>query len=387
MNIKYQIVLLDPSRSGNTDRLRSILETRLGDLGVNVAEWVAFLDASTFSSRRDPKAPVVGVYFGGADQKDEDTETVKQLLDGQAIVFPVVPDLKRYTSLVPEILHPINGLELRPDDPDLEGIAGLVLEALSLLRQTRRLFISYRRAESREAALQLYTLLDERGFDVFLDTHGVRAGEPFQEVLWHRLVDSDMVLLLDTKDFLRSQWTQQELAEANARSIGILQVIWPDHKRERFSDLAEPHYLENHHFPSPGRLSAEALGEIATLLESLRAHYLALRHANLVRAFIQAAQDLGMTADVQPQRYILAKGKSGKKVAVIPAIGVPTALQYQEIADLVDPDTEPVIDEAILLYDHRGIRNRWIEHLQWLDQYLPVKTFRVTDASQWLPTL
>ena len=384
MNHKYQIVILDPGGSGNGARLRATLEKRLGEMGIAVPDWVDFLQDL---SRRDPKAPVVGVYFGGTNQKDKDTETVRQLLDKQAIVFPVVPDLKRYTSLVPEILHPINGLELRPDDPDLEGIAGLVLEALSLLRQTRRLFISYRRAESREAALQLYTLLDERGFDVFLDTHGVRSGEPFQEVLWHRLVDSDVVLLLDTKDFLGSQWTKQELAEAYAMSIGILQVVWPDHKRERFSELAVPHYLEDHHFASPGKLSADALGEIATLLESLRARYLALRHANLVRAFVQAAKELKLAADVQPQRYILATGPSGQKVAVIPAIGVPTALQYQEIADLVDPGKEPVIDKAILLYDHLGIRDRWIAHLQWLDQYLPVKTFRITEASRWLPTL
>jgi hypothetical protein len=386
MNLKYQIVLLDPGRSGNAERLRATLEKRLGEMGLDVKEWVAFLDASTFS-QRDPRAPVVGVYFGGTASTDEDTATVQQLLDRQAIVLPVVQTLRGYTSSVPDVLHPVNGLELRPEDPDLEGIAGLVLEALSLLRQTRRLFISYRRAESREAALQIYDLLDERGFDVFLDTHGVRVGEPFQEVLWHRLVDSDMVLLLDTKEFLESQWTQKELAEAHAMSIGILQVIWPDHKRKRFSELAVPHYLEDRHFASPSRLATSALGEIATLLESLRARYLALRHANLVRAFVQAARDLSIAADVQPQRYILATGQSGKKVAVIPAIGVPTALQYQEIADLIDPGKQPVIDKAVLIYDHRGIRDRWITHLRWLDQYLPVKTFRVTEASQWLPTL
>jgi len=102
------------------------------------------------------------------------------------------------------------------------------LEGLGLLRERRRLFISYRRVEASGVAAQLYEALDAAGFDVFLDTHGIlRPGEPFQEVLWHRLADTDVALLLDTPGFLASRWTEEELARANVSNIQILQVLWP----------------------------------------------------------------------------------------------------------------------------------------------------------------
>lgn len=44
-----------------------------------------------------------------------------------------------------------------------------------------------------------HDVLSGRGFDVFLDTHDIRPGNPFQEMLFQRLADSDVVIMLDTK--------------------------------------------------------------------------------------------------------------------------------------------------------------------------------------------
>ncbi|HEX4959370.1 MAG TPA: toll/interleukin-1 receptor domain-containing protein [Thermoanaerobaculia bacterium] len=392
MAFRYQIVILDPGASGRGDRLRVTLRRRLEELGIDLATAVSFLDAATFD-QRDPKSPVAGVYFGGPDQSAADTETVKQLLGLPAVVIPVVETLEGYSQLVPEPLLPINGCMAKPEDSGLESIAGLVLEALSLLRQSRRLFISYRRIESQGIALQLYTLFDERGFDVFLDTHGVRPGEPFQEVLWHRLADSDVVILLDSPEFLASQWTAKELAEASAMGIGILQLIWPRTSRARTTELALPHYLTPLDFVPPGstgsqaRLTYDTSQRVATEAESLRARSLQARYQALVRSFCEAAQHAGVEATVQPERFILTRKGKGERVAVIPAIGVPTALQVQETADLFDPAKRPDVARSFLIYDHVGIRDRWIAHLRWLDLHLPVKTFRASDAAEWLARL
>jgi TIR domain len=392
VEFKYQIVILEPEVTGRGDRLRATLRKKLEELGVDLSTSVSFLDSATFS-QRDPKSPIVGVYFGGPDQSPADTATVKQLLEVPAVVIPVVETLEDYSQLVPEPLAPVNGCVPRPEDPGLEWIAGLVLEALSLLRQSRRLFISYRRIESQGIALQLYSLLDERGFDVFLDTHGVKPGEPFQEVLWHRLSDSDVVVLLDSPEFLDSQWTAKELAEASTMRIGILQLIWPRHERARTTELALCHYLTPLDFDPVGssgsqaRLAYGTAQRVAAEVESLRARSLQARYQALVRSFCMAAQNAGVEATVQPERFILTRKGKGKQVAVIPAIGVPTALQVQEIADLFDPAKRPDVARAFLIYDHVGIRNRWIAHLRWLDLHLPVKTFRASDSAEWLARL
>jgi hypothetical protein len=34
----------------------------------------------------------------------------------------------------------------------------------------------------------------------------------------------------------------------------------------------------------------------------------------------------------------------------------------------------------ILVYDHRGVLDRWLKHLDWLDQHLPVRALKVTET-------
>jgi hypothetical protein len=164
---------------------------------------------------RDLKAPTVGVYIS-LQKHPSVSSVIKDLLADGVMVIPLVADIREYTSYVFEDLHRINGLQAEPEDPKLERIAAALLEGLNLLRRTRRLFVSYKRSETQSVAIQLYELFEAHGFDVFLDTHNVRPGEPFQEVLWHRLADTDVVVLLDSPGFLKSRWTQDELARANS---------------------------------------------------------------------------------------------------------------------------------------------------------------------------
>ena len=73
-----------------------------------------------------------------------------------------------------------------------------MLESVGLLPRQRRVFVSYRRDEARQAALQLFNAFSAKLFDVFLDTHGIAPTEDFQAVLWHRLCNSDVLVMLDT---------------------------------------------------------------------------------------------------------------------------------------------------------------------------------------------
>ncbi len=56
LDIRYQIVLLDPGATGRASTLRRALEKEFRELGLDPAESVVFLDAASFESR-DPKAP------------------------------------------------------------------------------------------------------------------------------------------------------------------------------------------------------------------------------------------------------------------------------------------------------------------------------------------
>lgn len=391
MATRYQVVLLGP-RSAAADAVRVLLHTRVEELGLDPDASLVFLDRDSFD-RYDPKGPAVGVYFGTPRHDPADLRVLDVLAGDGITVVPVVEDLARFAELVPEPLHPVNGMQVDATQERVQALAGLLLERLNLLRASRRLFISYRRTDSRSVAIQLYEALDARGFDVFLDTVSIRPGEPFQEELWHRLADTDVMVLLDTERFVGSRWTTEELARASSMSVGILQVVWPGHTRNPNTGLALPRYLTpadfqgGSHTSPQAQLTDAAVADLAGMTESLRARSLAARQDGLIREFQQAARQASRSAVLNPERYISLFSSTNEEIAVIPTVGVPDALRCNQGEDLVGAIRQNAIRQVYLVYDHRSLRDQWLQHLGWLDSHLPVRTLRITDAYAWVSSL
>lgn len=385
----YQIAIFSDGADSYAATLRATIQRSVSDLGIP-SGMLSFLDVASVSTR-DRKSPTVGAFFGLAPHPAPAPSTLSDLIKDAALVVPIVPALDRFTEFVPADLRPINGMALRSEDPGLERIASVLLEGLGLLRKSRRLFISYRRVETQGIAIQLYEQLDANGFDVFLDSHSIRPGEPFQEVLWHRLADTDVVVLLDSPGFLSSRWTEAELARANSTNLQILQLIWPGSSLTSSAAFSKPFTLSDSDFQTPtdllgatARLRDVCLKRVAVEVESLRARALAARHAYLVQEFFSEAVAAGHVPQVQPERFILLETKGGNHYITVPTVGVPDAVRYQEVEDEVARHPKRHSD-IILLYDERGIRDKWMKHLEWLDrQTLPVKSLQVAKAQSWL---
>ncbi|HEX8426683.1 toll/interleukin-1 receptor domain-containing protein [Hymenobacter sp.] len=386
--VPYQIVLLGENETGLKQLVHQDLLLKIQELGLNTDEHVTVLEATEVASF-SRKAPIVGIFFGGATISAADIAAVNQLVSEDVVVIPVVEDLGQYQQLVPSCLYDINGLEVQAAIGGIDNITNTALEVLSLLRKTRKLFISYRRQESRAIAIQLYEHLDGCGFDVFIDTISIRPAETFQETLWHRLSDTDVVVLLDTPGFLASRWTSEELARASAMSIGIIQVIWPEHNPEPASGLCERYYLSDADFKLDGQdpihrlLRDGAVSEITRNVESLRARALSARYSNIVGELGSVVQELSMDLAIQPYRYAIVDTGT-VRIAVIPTVGLPEAVRYQEIAELLETIKELAVTSAVLLYDNRNMRKRWQAHLSWLNEHLPIKSVRVIDSKRWL---
>lgn len=389
-NIKYQIVIAGSDNAFITH----ILETfflRIKELGLNPVS-VAILNEINFKTNYAANSPTVALYFGSNTIDFQNLDIVDKLTNDAAFILPIVEDISKFTQLVPGILHSINGTQLK-EEKDIEGIVNSILEALSLLRGSRRLFISYRRNESSGVAIQLYERLERAGFDVFLDTHNVRPGEVFQDELWHRLADTDVVVLLNTKGFLDSEWTKRELAKASAMSIGIIQLVWPDHKAEDMSKLTEKIQLDADNFVGKTfnnnkcSLEIAVLDNIVTLVEALRARSLGARQDNLVTEFIKTAKSLSIAVDLQPEKFITIERSSGEELVILPTVGVPHAFRYNQSDDLIKRIRTHKKTVPYLLYDHMSIRDNWLKHLEWLDKYLPLKSVKITDIEAWLKSI
>ncbi|UPL50214.1 toll/interleukin-1 receptor domain-containing protein [Hymenobacter sublimis] len=387
--VPYQLVLLGERSSADMAAFKEDFLTRVSELGIDPSTHVKILYSDNLTSFQS-SAPLVAVFFGSPGFLATEAEAAQRVVDTGFMIIPVVDSLDYYQTLVPECLYPVNGFALQTASGGVAAVTSAVLETLNLLRRTRKLFISYRRKESKVAAIQLYEHLDSCGFDVFLDTLSIRPGEPFQEVLWHKLSDTDVVILLDTPGYLQSRWTSEELAKASAMSIGIIQVIWPGHQPDPITSLCERLYLSSQDVTPDANeqlsFTDDAVAEIAKLAESLRARSLSARYYNLVGELKLSASELDIEVILQPQQFVIIKTPH-KEIAAIPTVGVPEAMRYQEFSELLVAVHDSTSDGAVLLYDDNNLRKRWQEHLQWLDTHLPIKSVRIAHIKQWLTSL
>ena len=273
----------------------------------------------------------------------------------------------------------------------MEAIVSHILENFGLLRTSRKIFISYKRDESSSVAIQLYEQLEKAGFDVFLDTHSIRPGEPFQDELWHRMTDCDVILILNTPSFMKSDWCKEELAEANSKSIGIYQLIWPSHVLEDTAKLSVPNILNSIDFvggvfndSQKSKIVDNKINEIIEDVESLRARSLASRQNNIISEFLTVSKKLNLDMTLQPERIITQNLTNGKERIFIPTVGIPQSYTYYNSSELIKTIREDNIEGIYLLFDHRSIRDKWLNHLTWLDKYLTVKTTKIVGVEGWL---
>lgn len=346
--------------------------------------------------------PIVGVYRGGPLQDEACTKVLERLRKIRADILPLVDDLKTYPQSVPSVLHPINGLQLDPGDAELRVPASRILEMLRLMRNQRRLFISYKRAELRAAAVQLYYLLQERRFDVFLDTHGVQTGDRVQDELGQRLLDADVMIFLDTTGAKKSEWICHEIGIANALNIGVLQIIFPRPggalDRDLFTALCEPMELTEADFS--GRdfarqdgepLEPATLTQIALRVEGLRARSMALRRNRLTAQLLAALDDPMLphrpSYKVCPGRFISVQRRGGK-VRVFPQIGVVGSQALHGAETDAEADHQAAADtgsaQVAVLYDPTGLRDESQRHLDWLCRYAKIAPISSLNIGQWV---
>jgi len=383
---RYQVVWIDPARTGQRERVEETLRRRVQELGLDPAQEVVFLDEQGLA-QLDARAPIAAVYFGGKAASDEATAAIERLRRLAAFVLPVVPTLRRYTSLVPEGLHAVSGFAAA-DDAALEGVAGQVLEELGLVRGKRRVFLGYRRDKSSKVAEQLYHALDARGFDVFLDTHSAPAGTLFESALWERMSDTDVLVLLDAPGTLDSRGMAEQLARAAQLGVGVLQLLWPEHARAVETELCETEYLDEEDFQRgdanlKGGLPLRHLGlqRVAMTVEALRARTMAARRSRLVGELCRAAERAGMSAAVQPEGHV-DMVRRGQTLRVRPVVGYPDAVAAE---DVFEASRKPPV-AAFVLYDPAWMPERRARHVEWLNKQLPdtVRLLRTTEIDAWV---
>ncbi len=358
--------------------LTGTIKKMVADFGLALGAEVVVHNADTLAGR-DKRSAFAAAYFGGADQTD--LEAASEVVRTSAPIIPTIGSGGDFSTHVPGFLHAVNGLRRRNNDPEMAELAAAMLECVGLLRRQRRVFVSYRRVESRAASLQLHDMLTAHGFDVFLDTHDIRPGDPFQDVLWHRLVDSDVMVMLDTPTYFDSRWTRQEIGRARAKEIQVLRVIWPEHKPSKLTDLAETIYLDSAELEGPdGPIIAATADTIVLGVERLRSRSIAARYMSITGKLRADVEKIGASVEgIGAHRAIAVRLLDDRKIWAYPVVGVPTAEVLNDVAEKAKRADQREV--PVLVYDHIGIRDAWNAHLKWLDENIrAVRAIKVSEA-------
>lgn len=374
----YELIVLGTVTQDQMD----VLDRRLNELAVEFqltpGSEIILRSTSNFSERSN-EVSNCALYFGGDPGCDQ--EKIQVLADEKVPIVPVVRSGDRAEEVLPSSISDLNAAFLASDDAELEVPFAVALECLGLLHHQRRLFVSYRRTESREVAVQLHDELSGRGFDVFLDTHDIRPGLVFQEMLWHRLVDCDVVIMLDTPDYFGSKWTSMELGRSQSKGIQILRLVWPSHVPTRKLSLSDTLQLQATDFTPAKQLITATVDCVARRAERLRSRSIATRQLSLAGKFISEVERIGGTiSGIGAYRAIAAELPNGLQLQAYPMVGIPSAQLLHDVE--IRAQTAGSKAFPCLVYDHVGIRQKWIDHLKWLDDKIrEVRTLRVAEAA------
>lgn len=382
---QYQLIFLGDITNPACDTIKQLFLKKISELGLS-EDAIDIIGEDEFTNKYNNKQPTFAYYLGDSNNSIHDNSIINKLLLNGDPIYPLYFNENAFSSEIPSIIHQINATFYNPDN--LDAVVDCSLESFRLLRKARRIFISYKRSEATGVAQQLFDLLIKKGFDPFLDSYSIRPAEDFQEELLHRLTDCDVLIQLHTSQFYESKWCRKEIEEANLKQIGIVIILWPDISLNSFSHISTPLKLSNDHFSEGSSETAkiinkEVLTSIATNVESVRARNLAARQDSICGEFIAEAAKVGKTI-VKEYRYLLEKDEAFNTSRIfIPAIGVPQSYDFFEsrtFRKLLNNDHM----EIYLLYDNLRIRQKWIEHLDWLNDKLDVKTIKRKDFDVWL---
>jgi TIR domain len=352
MSAIYRIITLGDDATGIPPGVKLKLVEIAKTFGIEDGIQLEFVDGANAAPTT---AACVGVFIGATPCP---AFAQHALLAAGIPVIPLVSDKKKCSVELPARLQPFNAMSLADDSED--AIAAAMLECLGLLHRQRRVFLSYVRKESPEAALQLFDDLSKRQFDVFLDTHDVRPGEDFQAVLWHRLCDSDVMVMLDTSSYFNRRWTREEYGKASLKKAAILRVAWPGVTAAPSFTATDAISLTAADFDGKS-LNDSALDRIGSQIERLRSLSIATRHANLVGTLRAAVDDLrGNMIGIGPHRRVDFDLPRGKRIHAYSVLGVPTSQTLHDVA------VQAATGNAAIVYDHLGVHERWLDHLNWL---------------------
>ncbi|MBQ0088467.1 MAG: toll/interleukin-1 receptor domain-containing protein [Prevotellaceae bacterium] len=315
--------------------------------------------------------PVLYLYFG---QSTADyTNSLRYPLlnwadNGKAMA--VLKKAENFYDFIPEDLHKINAFFLQ-DEGDIETFKNVILTYFGFLETTRKIFLSYCRAEATGIANQLFDSLCRRKYRPFLDSYIIPYGVNFQEHLHHELADCEVMVLLNTPGFATRNWCMEEVEYAKKNNLGVVQVVFQGAKE---IDTLPTCDVITYRVKAKklSKLNKLKLNEIIELVERMRAKSYQYRQQAL-------CNKIGFACDgdeLLHKDYGIVVNNSSSQI-YYPSVCIPSS-QFVEIAsNRMSSIANTTGYSQRVLFDANSCRPDVASHFTWLNNQLNVKTLDI----------
>ncbi len=348
MNKTYRYILGLYGAEKYAEAFRHMLEQVCLDRGIPFDLFCLQegLGSEEIQQYNDAENEVAGVYFSdgsGTPLSEGEGESIRALYELGCLVFPVVQGENADEELGDELLRKYHACTCRDDGSLPPELFTSIMQGLHLEHTSRKVFISYRRKDSRNIANKLREALVLRGYEVFLDVVNMPSGYDFQQKLMEQLNDADIVLFLHSENIDQSEWIEKEIIGAEVRGVTFVHLLWPSvadsHIRHHITDFIRVEKLTE---VAAGQLPAERellipdYEAVCDELETLRVRGLAARRRKLTtqwKEMLNQGKEVVKHIHPMDDTQVLSMESSHKKVMLCPSMpGSKTVFRYAHSA-------------------------------------------------------
>ena len=359
--MKYQIQLL--GTPWNVNELAQVIQ---------VFHDVEIVD----SEHIDSKLPLLCLYFGSdvedATPSEEDKMLVREYVS-RRMILPIAQCPDDFKTNFPEELKQLNGFFLKKDDIEsLLRIKNYVAAYFGLLEGNKKVFISYCRKDTEPLAHKLHSELIKRKYNPFLDSYSIEEGVDFQDYLRHELVDSEVVILLDSPDFNSREYCMEEFNIANQERIPVVDIrfnVNPKTNLHRFCC-----YWETGLDCNEANYDSDLVGKIIELMESVRVAAYKFKRDYVLDEFYALCRKYELPV-VEYGSFIRC---DTTHECFYPMTNIPTATDIYKVNSLFSKIPMFSTYTKKILYNGSYCREDITSYLSWLDSKLPIHTFNIT---------
>ena len=266
--------------------------------------------STTLSKEQIPQV----VAYLGSNKEHRQIQLINDAIKRNVSILPIFDTNKSEdigTQLPDSIAH-INAVIWSGDGTN---VAAALLELLGFVERERKVFISYRRNQTSDLAVQLHTELVQRRFDVFLDRFSIEPGADFQRRLDEDLGDKAFLLVLESSDLYQSQWVRHEISYAHSHRIEMLALTLPNIDQASLIPTIDDAFrlrLRDEQISSQGVLTSDALAVILEKDELAHARALRRRREQILGSITEKLRMDGCTCRLEADWCVFASKTTGQ---------------------------------------------------------------------------